>query len=235
LPIRIYALAKQLNLDSKSLVDICAQAGVSGKGSALASLSDEEVDKIKAFLASDSSEKPAAKKPPSDTPLGRRRGKRSAPAQPEQPAPVRREDYIAPTAATNDKIRVISEPRHRETPRPAKEEPAAAAPEVPEVIEPAASTETPPEPAPSEPAPPAVEKPVEPKEVPAATPVEIPERPAEEKAAPTEPVKEKPAAKPELIGSAEDTLFTSGTLGRYSKSLGSVREAPGQLYGGGKR
>jgi len=46
---------------------------------------------------------------------------------------------------------------------------------------------------------------------------------------------EKPAAKPELIGSAEDTLFTSGTLGRYSKSLGSVREAPGQLYGGGKR
>ena len=40
---RIYALAKELKLDSKELVDICAKAGVTGKGSALASLSDEEV------------------------------------------------------------------------------------------------------------------------------------------------------------------------------------------------
>ena len=35
---------------------------------------------------------------------------------------------------------------------------------------------------------------------------------------------------PELIRSAGDTLFTSGTLGRYSKTLGSVKEAPGELY-----
>jgi translation initiation factor IF-2 len=48
---RIYSLAKELNIDSKLLVDICAKAGLPGKGSALASLSDEEVAKLKAYLA----------------------------------------------------------------------------------------------------------------------------------------------------------------------------------------
>ncbi|MBM3735309.1 MAG: NADH-quinone oxidoreductase subunit NuoG [Acidobacteria bacterium] len=37
---------------------------------------------------------------------------------------------------------------------------------------------------------------------------------------------------PELVRSAGDTLFTSGSLGRYSKILGSVMEAPGALYKG---
>jgi NADH-quinone oxidoreductase subunit G len=37
-------------------------------------------------------------------------------------------------------------------------------------------------------------------------------------------------ARPELIRSAGDTLFTSGTLGRYSNALGGVAEAPGGLY-----
>ena len=50
LPIRIYALAKQLKLDSKVLVDICTKAGVVGKGSALASLTDEELAKVMAFI-----------------------------------------------------------------------------------------------------------------------------------------------------------------------------------------
>jgi len=36
--------------------------------------------------------------------------------------------------------------------------------------------------------------------------------------------------KPALIAGAEDTLFTSGTLGRYCKALGSLWEAPGGLY-----
>jgi NADH-quinone oxidoreductase subunit G len=40
------------------------------------------------------------------------------------------------------------------------------------------------------------------------------------------------AARPELIRSARDTLFTSGSLGRYSRTLNSVIEAPGTLYGG---
>jgi len=38
------------------------------------------------------------------------------------------------------------------------------------------------------------------------------------------------SVRPDLIQSASDTLFTSGSLGRYSKTLSSVVEAPGGLY-----
>ncbi len=51
MPIRIYALAKKLNIDSKLLVEQCAKAGVSGKGSALASLTDEETAKVQEYLS----------------------------------------------------------------------------------------------------------------------------------------------------------------------------------------
>lgn len=51
MPTRIYALAKELKLDSKELVEVCNKAGITGKGSALASLDDAEVEKIKAYLA----------------------------------------------------------------------------------------------------------------------------------------------------------------------------------------
>ena len=46
-----YALAKELKIDNKVLVDLCTKAGITGKGSALASLSDEETEKLKAFLS----------------------------------------------------------------------------------------------------------------------------------------------------------------------------------------
>ena len=36
--------------------------------------------------------------------------------------------------------------------------------------------------------------------------------------------------RPGQIRSSGDTLFTSGSLGRYSKALSSVMEAPGELY-----
>ncbi len=48
--VRIYALAKDLKIDSKELVDICTRAGVPGKGSALASLTEDEVEKVTQFL-----------------------------------------------------------------------------------------------------------------------------------------------------------------------------------------
>ena len=38
------------------------------------------------------------------------------------------------------------------------------------------------------------------------------------------------SGRPDLVESARNTLFTSGTLGRYSKVLNSVEEAPGGLY-----
>ncbi len=40
-----------------------------------------------------------------------------------------------------------------------------------------------------------------------------------------------PVAAPESIRSARDTLFTSGSLGRYSKVLNAVMEGPGLIYG----
>ena len=39
-------------------------------------------------------------------------------------------------------------------------------------------------------------------------------------------------AAPGLIHSAGDTLYTSGTMGRYSKMLNTVKEGPGELYRG---
>ncbi len=59
MPARIYALAKELNLDSKDLVELVKKAGITGKGSALASLSDEETQRLRDHLASSSA--PAAK------------------------------------------------------------------------------------------------------------------------------------------------------------------------------
>ncbi len=50
MPVRIYALAKELDVDSKVLVDLCPRLGIHGKGSALASLTDEEVDRIRGHL-----------------------------------------------------------------------------------------------------------------------------------------------------------------------------------------
>ena len=51
MPSRIYALAKELKLDPKDLVEICNRAGIPAKGSPLASLEDDEVVKLKAYLA----------------------------------------------------------------------------------------------------------------------------------------------------------------------------------------
>ena len=49
-------------------------------------------------------------------------------------------------------------------------------------------------------------------------------------AAPTLPLNGRVAALPGIIESANDTLFTSGTLSRYSKILNEVMESPGGLY-----
>jgi NADH-quinone oxidoreductase subunit G len=51
-------------------------------------------------------------------------------------------------------------------------------------------------------------------------------------AAPTTPLNGRVAytPRPEMVQSARNTLFTSGTLGRYSKMLNAVLEAPGGIY-----
>ena len=73
--VRIYALAKDLKVDSKELVDICTKAGVPGKGSALASLTEEEVEKVQQFLKAGGT---AKSKPAKAAPV--------APQRPAEPA-----------------------------------------------------------------------------------------------------------------------------------------------------
>ena len=104
--VRIYTLSKELKIDSKELVDLCTRAGIQDKGSALASMSDEEVAKLKEFIAGKSRppERPAERaveRPSGAAPAG------GSPATPAVPRPVtavapraagtlKREDYIAP-------------------------------------------------------------------------------------------------------------------------------------------
>ena len=68
MPIRIYSPAKKLGIENKDLVDICAKAGIKGKGSALASLDDDEVTKVKAFIEGGASaSRPATRRPAGST------------------------------------------------------------------------------------------------------------------------------------------------------------------------
>ncbi len=62
--VRIYSLAKDVGLDSKELVDLCARLGIQNKGSALASLEDDEIAKIKKHLEEKSSATAAPPPPP---------------------------------------------------------------------------------------------------------------------------------------------------------------------------
>lgn len=94
MPIRIYALAKELKIDNKILVDICTKAGITGKGSALASLTDEEAAKLKAYMSSNRGSRGGAAKATS----------RETTAE---PSVLRREDYIAPAGIHGGKIPVL--------------------------------------------------------------------------------------------------------------------------------
>jgi len=159
-PIRIYALAKELKLDSKELVDICTKAGISGKGSALASLEDAEVDKLKSYLAGgdkkgDKKIAPAA--PPAGvkaSPLAARRSiSKAAPAVSSTPEAYTRSDYIAPVPTGKIKVfgAATGEGKKKETrpdePKPQKKrEPVIRLAEMPDAQQPV------PQAAPNEPA-----------------------------------------------------------------------------------
>ncbi len=96
--VRIYSLAKELKIDSKELVDICPRAGVSGKGSALASLTDDEVETIKKYLSGSTAARTA--RPTTSA------GPASSALSP-RPTSIRREDYIAPAGTPAGKPVVL--------------------------------------------------------------------------------------------------------------------------------
>ena len=118
--VRIYTLSKELKIDSKELVELCTRAGIQDKGSALASMSDEEVAKLKEFIAAKS--RPPERPAPAPVKPG-------APAAAKPTAPVtttlKREDYIAPAGVAKGKPPevappkpVSAEPKPRPTVRP---------------------------------------------------------------------------------------------------------------------
>lgn len=114
---RIYALAKQLKMDSKDLVLVCERAGIKGKSSALSHLSDEEEAAIIKFLEGQKSRSPA-------------RPTESGPA----PA-IRREDYIPPAGTLGKPPVLTGRPSERPPLLRSRkvESPPAAAPAQPSV------------------------------------------------------------------------------------------------------
>ncbi len=111
--VRIYTLAKELKIDSKELVELCTRAGIQDKGSALASMTEEEVAKLKDFLAAKSRPAP---------PAASGAAKAAAPVRPAAPAALKREDYIAPAGMARGKP---PEPPGGDQPQPAAPKPAA--------------------------------------------------------------------------------------------------------------
>ena len=100
MPMRIYALAKDLKIDSKELVDLCTKAGITGKGSALASLEDDEIVKLKTFLAG-----PVKKL----APKGAAEPVSQAPVRPSsEPSVFTKSEYVPPSGASG-KIRVLDD------------------------------------------------------------------------------------------------------------------------------
>ncbi len=84
--VRIYSLAKDLGMDSKELVDLCTRIGIQGKGSALASLEDEEIVRIKRHIEEKAA--PAA----------------AAPAAPQVVKPIREPIKEAPKRDLSQRI-----------------------------------------------------------------------------------------------------------------------------------
>lgn len=121
MPVRIYALAKELKIDSKDLVEICEKAGLPGKGSALASLTDDEVEKVKAiFTAKDA--------PPVEKEATVEVQTSPQPSRPSITEVVRREDYISPGGTAGKPKNLESRP---EKTGEAKKKPVGAEPGKP--------------------------------------------------------------------------------------------------------
>ena len=126
---RIYALAKQLKMDSKDLVLVCERAGIKGKSSALSQLTDEEEATLFKFLEAQKARSSAR------------------PAESGPPPAIRREDYIPPAGTVGKPPVLTGRPSERPPLlRSRKTEPPPApapAPPQPSVASPVAAVEAP--------------------------------------------------------------------------------------------
>lgn len=172
--IRIFALAKELDIDSKLLIDYCSKAGITIKNSALASISPEERDRVMDIIRSSGS--PAA----------------TATAVATAPiAPMR--EHPPEVAGKARPIRNMNPMVARPQPSRVQAEPPVVKPVV-EVAPPVVEPEVIPEP------PIVVEEPVTPEvaaELEEAAVVETPAEPIEP--APEQPVTEPPRVAPPVV------------------------------------
>ncbi|HUG19599.1 MAG TPA: translation initiation factor IF-2 N-terminal domain-containing protein, partial [Planctomycetaceae bacterium] len=76
LKVRVFALAKELGIDSKDLIQYCSDVGIQVKSSALASITPEERDRVVAYYQQQSA---------ADS---------GSASKTEEPVPVRREPPI---------------------------------------------------------------------------------------------------------------------------------------------
>ncbi len=133
--IRIFALARDLGLDSKVLIDICEQAGVKLRN-ALATISEEERDQIVAFIKKGESggqvEPPPGLAAPTREPaidMGKVRPIKSMPARPQQTNRQEQETVeveeveskkpVAQESESEAEVSVVPEVVEVETPNPA--------------------------------------------------------------------------------------------------------------------
>ena len=146
MPIRIYALAKDLKIDSKELVEFCNKAGIPGKGSALASLEDDEVAKLKTWMeASSTKRQPSGPAPLVDTKAVLSSPVSATATLPPPPPPRTAPIRTRPTAPSI----TVTPP----SPAPAAAKPQEAAP--PAISAKAPAIEAPPSPPPAPPSQPA--------------------------------------------------------------------------------
>jgi len=119
LKIRIFALAKELDIDSKLLIDYCSKAGITIKNSALASISPEERDRVLEIIRTSGSPAtatavaPAPQAPKREHPtevVGKARPIRNLNEMVSRPQPSRVVEPAAPRAVEPEPVPVEEPP-----------------------------------------------------------------------------------------------------------------------------
>jgi translation initiation factor IF-2 len=236
--VRIYAFAKELGLDNKQLLELCTQAGIKGKGSALASLEEDEVSALRAFMSSGAvetavaEEEPAPLRPPAKTIDSRvPEIKSPAPSMPVAEEPPVEEETEEPVFVEEEGEAV------EQSETAAVEEVPASVDPPPVVEEPQAKSEPPSDPEP--PVEPVVEAPPKKKKPSildklrqrtkktAATATQA-NTESREKKAPRRPTATSPLAPPRRDNNAAKPLRNLDGPARSDNKDGAARKAPGK-------
>lgn len=195
MPVRIYALAKDLKLDSKDLVTICNKIGITGKGSALASLEDDEVARVKKYLAGGSSNSGGSSPAPASTATA----SPATPAASIAPIPPRQDPAISPIDRANRPIGMIRPTQSSAESKVVTETPVATSVEEKAPVAEAPAAIAPP----AEPiAPPVVAEPVAPAAPVAEAPIARSTTPAEPANPPVETFTREDYARVAPVGGA---------------------------------